>query len=120
ETELLEHAGGTAAHGCSSLAVKPRERQKIVANRQQEFCRLLLNDHADLPANLEAVGHHIVSQDRGPARRGPHKRRENPQGGGFSGTVRAEQAEDGTAPNGETEIVNGPNLFVLAAPVHFY
>src|SRR5262245_60417016 len=61
-----------------------------------------------------------MSKDRRTARRWTRERCQNPERGRLSGTIRAEQPKNGTALNGKAEVVDGSNLFVRGAWIHFH
>src|SRR5262245_62636315 len=87
--------------------MEARERDQVVAHRQEQFRRVLLNHDDDALAHLERVGDYVMTEHAGVPGRGAHQRGQDLQRGGLAGAVWAEQTEDGAAWYFEAETVDG-------------
>ena len=59
----LEDVIRTTPHVGSREAVEPRERQQVVAHRQQQLRGLFLDHDDDARADVEGVAHDVVAED---------------------------------------------------------
>ena len=71
-------------------------------------------------ANLDRVGHHIVTGDGNVAVRGGQVAREDPHGRAFSGAVRAEEAHDFAFVDLEADAFHGVEAAVILGQIIYF
>ena len=117
EAEVVEHALGARPDLGVAQAVKAGEGRQVVADRQEQLHRGLLDDDRDPPADVERRRDDVVAEDRGRSGRRPRQRRQNLQQRRLAGAVGAEEAEDGAARHVERQAVERADVRLPAAGV---
>ena len=104
-----------SAAPCKSVHVT--DQHQVLFRRELDVDALLLEDHADLAANLAGLFGDVVAHDERAAAGGNHERREDAEGRGLAAAVGAEQSEDLGGANIERNARQGGAVAVLMAKV---
>ena len=110
EPEALELLVGAPAQLHARDAVELALEHEVLAARGLHVAAVLLADDADRAPDLQRRAEHVVPGHPGASGVRSREGREDPDGGGFAGAVRPEQAEDGAGLDGEIEAVEGLDL----------
>src|SRR5262249_15117904 len=117
QTELLGDLGRAPANRWTCEAMESCERQQVVANGQEQFRCLFLNDDAYVFAYVKRIGHNVMSKDCRASRRGPCQRGQDAQCRGLSRAIWPKQAKDGAALDRKAQIIDCSKFFMCSASI---
>jgi hypothetical protein len=126
QAEVAEQLLHTAARLGAPQAVDPGLQAEVLATGRVGVHPRALADHADHPPHALRLSPHVQAGDRRAAVVRPRERAQHLHGGGLAGAVRAEEPEDGSRLDLESEPVEGADpsgvrlreIPGLDAPVH--
>ncbi len=112
EVDHLEHLAHPRRDDPGVDAVQLGVQAEVLLGGEVAVERLVLEDEADVPADVVALGGDVEAAHAGGAGGGPRERAEHVDRRALAGAVGAEEAEDLAASDGERDAADGLDLAV--------